>query len=281
MQDEWQPAESYTQGAHRATPVGAQMGAEAQAHSLVQPEPRLAEEERAFETGQALLAEEQQRLAQTAAKTEKQRCKKQKQKAKRQQRQQPQQPQQQQLLQQQEQKLLQQLHEQQQEQQEQTPQQQQEQQQKQQQEQQQEQQQQESVSHAYQQDASQTGTGDVSSKAAGGQQPLEPAGMGLGPSAAHAEDLADLPVASTASAVSERGDEWLHQLLCCPITKVTGDQGHLMNLSFCFHHWTQCLHLLPVMSCEFQVHFPKGTTALCAVLRRANRSIKVICQDVL
>lgn len=62
-----------------------QTSPDAHAQSSVEPESKLAEEVRALKVGQQLLAEEQEQLAQAAAKSEKQRSKKQKQKAKKQQ----------------------------------------------------------------------------------------------------------------------------------------------------------------------------------------------------
>ena len=62
-----------------------QISPDAHAQSFVEPESKLAEEVRALEVGQQLLAEEKEQLAQAAAKSEKQRSKKQKQKAKKQQ----------------------------------------------------------------------------------------------------------------------------------------------------------------------------------------------------
>lgn len=64
-----------------------QVAAGAHAQSLVEPESRSSEEMRALKVGQQLLAEEEEQLAQAAAKSQKQRSKKQKQKAKKQQQQ--------------------------------------------------------------------------------------------------------------------------------------------------------------------------------------------------
>ena len=86
MQGGLAPADPHTQGTSSHVP--AQAGAEAQAHSPVDPQLTLTEETRALEAGQLLLAQEQHHLAQAAAKGHKQRSKKQKQKAKQQQQQQ-------------------------------------------------------------------------------------------------------------------------------------------------------------------------------------------------
>ena len=65
--------------------VAAETGAKATAHIHVEPPSMLPQEKRAIEIGQQLLAEEQQRLTQAAAKSQKQRSMRQKQKARKQQ----------------------------------------------------------------------------------------------------------------------------------------------------------------------------------------------------